>query len=450
MRCNLRCKFLLLFLLIAAISRSSAFILRGLIMRDFGHYLDGESQDRVQRVVALLEGSYEKNAGWQRDKLVTDLAWALQLGVEVQLYAADAPILETTQAINALSPLMRKRVLDATSYDPRDIATGTVPYPLYLQGKEIGRIEVRMLSHVKEEYFVRSSNKVLLISVTILSLIIIIASIIASRKLSRPILELAQASEEIAHGNLSRRVSNLGLDEIGRLSRSFNSMANRLEAQEKLRRSLLSNAAHELRTPLAIISGELEGMLDGVLPTDREALQSMHTEARRLTAILDGVDELSRAEASAFSLNNSNVKLKPFLTALVGRFDRFIGEKNAVLLVDCSDDMHITCDPDKLSQILINLITNSIKAISTGGRIAVIVTSDGDWVNLEVRDDGCGISGEELTLVFERFYKGRNGGLGLGLAIVKELTTAQGGKITVKSQIGSGTTFCLRLPQILS
>ena len=176
----------------------------------------------------------------------------------------------------------------------------------------------------------------------------------------------------------------------------------------------------------------------------------MHTEARRLTAILDGVDELSRAEASAFSLNNSDVKLKPFLTALVGRFDRFIGEKNAVLLVDCGDDMHITCDPDKLSQIIINLITNSIRAISYGGRIAVIAAADDDWVNLKIIDDGCGIAKEELTLVFERFYKGRSGGLGLGLAIVKELATAQGGTISVNSQIGSGTTFCLRLPQTLS
>ncbi|HIJ82045.1 MAG TPA: HAMP domain-containing protein, partial [Desulfuromonadales bacterium] len=276
MRCSLWCKFLLLFLLIATISLSSAFILRGLVMRDFGQYLDGESQDRVQRVVALLEGSYERNAGWQRDKLATDLAWALQLGIEVKLYAADTPILETTQAILALSPLMRQRVLDTTGYDPLEIKTEAVPYPLYLQGKEIGRIEVRMLNHVKEDYFVRSSNKVLLISVTVLGLITFIAAIIASRKLSLPILELAEASEEIAHGNLSHRVSNLGHDEIGRLSRSFNSMANRLEAHEKLRRTLLSNAAHELRTPLAIISGELEGMLDGVLPTDRAALQSMH------------------------------------------------------------------------------------------------------------------------------------------------------------------------------
>ena len=449
MRCSLWCKFLLLFLLIATISLSSAFILRGLVMRDFGQYLDGESQDRVQRVVALLEGSYERNAGWQRDKLATDLAWALQLGIEVKLYAADTPILETTQAILALSPLMRQRVLDTTGYDPLEIKTEAVPYPLYLQGKEIGRIEVRMLNHVKEDYFVRSSNKVLLISVTVLGLITFIAAIIASRKLSLPILELAEASEEIAHGNLSHRVSNLGHDEIGRLSRSFNSMANRLEAHEKLRRTLLSNAAHELRTPLAIISGELEGMLDGVLPTDRAALQSMHDETCRLTAILDGVDELSRVEASIFSLNNVDFELKPYLTTLVGRFDRLIGEKNAALHVDCPASMLIFCDPDKLSQILINLITNSIKAISQGGRIAVMATGDKNWVNLEISDNGCGISEEELTHVFERFYKGRNGGLGLGLAIVKELVKAQGGTITVKSRIGSGTTFCLRLPHAM-
>jgi two-component system sensor histidine kinase BaeS len=133
-----------------------------------------------------------------------------------------------------------------------------VPYPLYLRGKEIGHLEAQLLGRGSDDYFVRSSNRVLLVSVTILGLVSILAGIIASRRLSRPILELVDASGDIAGGNLSRRVKNSGNDEIGRLSRSFNSMANGLEAQEKLRRMLLSNAAHELRTPLAIISGELE------------------------------------------------------------------------------------------------------------------------------------------------------------------------------------------------
>lgn len=447
MHCSLRCKFLLLFILISAIALSSAFVLRGFIMRDFARYLDGESQDRIQRVVALLEGGYEQHGGWQRDRLATDLAWALQLGVETRLFdSSGRQVIDSEQALSALTPLMRGRVLDATGYDPRTAKGVSVPYPLYLRGEEIGHLEARTLEQVKEEYFVRSSNRVLLISVTILGLISVLAGIIASRRLARPILELVDASGDIAGGNLGRRVNNKGYDEIGRLSQSFNSMACNLEAQEKLRRTLLSNAAHELRTPLAIISGELEGMLDGVLPIDRSALQSLHDEARRLTAILDGVDELSRAEASALNLNKITFALKPYLSTIVGRFERIFADKYAVLQLDCPESLRVTADPDRLSQIVINLVSNSVKAIASGGRVAVIASSDHGRVSLEITDNGCGIPAEDLPHVFERFYKGKNGGLGLGLAIVQELATAHGGSVSVRSVAGTGTSFYVTLP----
>jgi len=447
MRCSLRCKFLLLFILISAIALSSAFVLRGAVMRDFGQYLDGESQDRIQRVVALLEGGYDRNSGWRRDPLATDLAWALQLGVEVRLFdTAGRLVIDTEQAASSWTPLMRKRVLDATGYDPRALKGASVPYPLYLRGEEIGHLEARMLDRVKEAYFVRSSSRVLLVSVTILGFISVLAGIIASRRITRPILELVDASGDIAGGNLSRRVRSSGSDEIGRLSESFNSMAHHLEVQEKLRRILLSNAAHELRTPLAIISGELEGMLDGVLPTDRTALQSLHDEARRLTAILDGVDELSLAEAGSLNLHKETFILKPYLAAIVGRFERIFADKNAVLQLECPDDLQVNADPDRLSQIIINLVGNSLKAVASGGRVALVVFSDNSRVCLQVTDNGCGIPEVDLPHVFERFYKGKNGGLGLGLAIVQELVTAHGGTLSVRSSVGSGTSFSVIIP----
>ncbi len=447
MRCSLRCKFLLLFVLISAIALCSAFLLRAVIMRDFGRYLDGESQDRNQRVVALLEGGYEQQGGWQQSRLATDLAWALQMGVEIRLFdAAGRKVMDSAQAVSALTPLMQRRVLDATGYDPSELSGASVPYPLYLRGEEIGHLEARALDRVKEDYFVRSSNRVLLVSVTLLGLLSVVAGIVASRRLSGPILELVDASGEIAAGNLSRRVKIAGVDEIGRLSQSFNSMADHLEAQEKLRRTLLSNAAHELRTPLAIISGELEGMLDGVLPTDRGALHSLHEESRRLTAILDGVDELSRAEASALNLNRQSFLLHPYLARIAARFERIFADRRAVLTLDCPDQLLINADPDRLSQIVINLISNSAKAISAGGRVEIIACAEGAGVRLEVKDDGSGISPEDLPYVFERFYKGKNGGLGLGLAIVQELASAHGGTISAASSPDSGTSFRLLLP----
>jgi len=447
MRCSLRCKFLLLFVLISAIALSSAFVLRGVVMRDFGQYLDGESQDRINRVVGLLEGGYDRNGGWRRDSLATDLAWALQLGVEVNLFdSAGRQVINSGQAVSSWTPLMRKRVLDATGYDPRALKVASVPYPLYLRGEEIGHLETRMLDRVKEAYFVRSSSRVLLVSVTILGFISVLAGIIASRRITRPILELVDASGDIAGGNLSRRVRSSGSDEIGRLSESFNSMAHHLEAQEKLRRTLLSNAAHELRTPLAIISGELEGMLDGVLPTDRSALQSLHDEARRLTVILDGVDELSLAEAGALNLRKEAFILKPYLAAIAGRFERTFADKNVVLQLECPDDLQVNADPDRLSQIIINLVSNSLKAVASGGWVSLVASCENNRVCLQITDNGYGIPAEDLPHVFERFYKGKNGGLGLGLAIVQELVMAHGGTLSVRSSVDTGTSISVIIP----
>jgi two-component system sensor histidine kinase BaeS len=381
------------------------------------------------------------------EPLATDLAWALQLGVEVRLIDSDGQlIIDTEQAASSWTPLMRKRVLDSSGYDPRVLKGASVPYPLYLRGDEIGQLEARMLDRVKEDYFVSSSERVLLVSVTILGLVSIIAGIIASRRVTRPILELVTASGDIAGGDLSRRVKIYGDDEIGRLSESFNSMAHGLEAQEKLRRTLLSNAAHELRTPLAIISGELEGMLDGVLPTDRSALQSLHDEARRLTAILDGVDELSLAEAGSLNLHKETFMLRPYLAAIIGRFERTFADKNAVLLLECPDDLRVTADPDRLSQIIINLVSNSLKAVGSGGRVVLVASRENSRVHLQITDNGCGIPEEDLPHIFERFYKGKNGGLGLGLAIVQELVAAHGGTLSVRSAVGSGTSFCVIIP----
>jgi two-component system sensor histidine kinase BaeS len=187
-------------------------------------------------------------------------------------------------------------------------------------------------------------------------------------------------------------------------------------------------------------------MLDGVLPTDRSALQSLHDEARRLTAILDGVDELSRAEAGVLNLHKETFLLKPYLAAIASRFERLFADKHAVLLLDCPDSLRINADPDRLSQILINLISNSSKAVASGGRVAIIAFSGSDYICIEIKDNGCGIKEEDLPHVFERFYKGKNGGLGLGLAIVQELVAAHGGTVSVESSTDSGTTFSVRIP----
>jgi len=269
---------------------------------------------------------------------------------------------------------------------------------------------------------------------------------VAAGGLYQRVLERADGSGVMAACDLSRRVVIPGHDEIGKLAVSFNRMAETLESQEKLRKRLLAGAAHEMRTPLAIISGELEGMIDGLLPTTAQGLQSMHDEAARLTSILNGLDDLTRAEAGALCLQRESFALQPFLSAIAGRFERLFAEKNAVLLLDCPADLALFADPDRVSQIVINLVTNALRAISAGGRVTIAAIRQEDTVCLEVTDNGTGIAEEDVPHIFERFYKGAAGGLGLGLAIVKELVAAHGAGITVASRPGEGSVFSITFP----
>jgi two-component system sensor histidine kinase BaeS len=448
MRCSLRCKLLILLLTVMAVALSAAIVLRGFIVNDFRRYIDGESQDRIQRVIAQLEGGYDLHGAWERDQLAAELSWALQMGIETRVYdSAGRLILDTREAIGLLKPLMRKRVLEVSGYEPGSPESGFVSHPLFLKGAEVGRLDVRLLNPLKDDYFISSSNRFLAVSIAILGVVALLLSLVASRRLANPVLELADAVGDIAAGDLTRRVAVHGHDEIGKLGNSFNRMAESLEAQEKLRRRLVSGAAHELRTPLAIISGELEGMIDGVLPTSRQGLQSMHDEAARLTTILNGLDDLTRAESSVLSLQRESILLKPFLSAITGRFERLFAEKSAVLLLDCPDGLRLHADPDRVSQIIINLLTNALKAIHTGGRVTIIASGQENADCLVITDNGTGIAEEDCAHIFERFFRGAGGGLGLGLAIVKELVAAHGGEITVKSSPGEGTSFKIVFPQ---
>lgn len=447
MRCNLRCRLLLLFILVSLCALSAAMVVRGLIVRDFNHYMDGESQDRVQRVIAQLEGNYDLHNGWQEDALAVELAWALHMGFETRLLdAGGSELLNTTVALERMRPLMRKRVMETSAYVTEPASGEYVSYPLFLKGQEIGRLDLRSLHPVKEEFFITSSNRFLIVSMIVLGLFSLGISIIASRRLTKPILELTTASQDIAAGNHSRRAMVFGHDELGKLAISFNRMAETIEAQEKLRKRLLSGAAHELRTPLAIISGELEGMIDCVLPLNNAALVSMHDEARRLTAILDGIDEMTRAESAALHLEWQKFPLKPFMEAITNRFNHAFSEKNGTLQLDCPDNLWISADPDRLSQILINLITNGFKAIGDGGTVTLVAEGVADTIRMDVADNGHGIANEDQQYIFERFYTREGDGLGLGLAIVKELVAAHGWQISVQSKPGK-TVFTILADQ---
>jgi two-component system sensor histidine kinase BaeS len=445
---SLRIKFIVLLLAVSAIALSAAFLLRGLMLRDFRDYLEGEREDRVYWVTADLERSYELHGKWDHPSLVDESVRALLLGFKVRvLDPQGALLMDTDRALDSLTPLMRRRVDALAEQHGSDAADRTyLPYPLFLGGREIGVMEVSFLEPGRNALFVRQSRHFLLWSLVALGGIAVALSVVASGVLTRSLKRLANATAAVGKGDLSARVPARGGDEIAALAADFNRMAEALETQEALRKKLITNLAHELRTPLGAMRGELEAMMDGVLPMDSTQLESLHEEAGRLRRMLEGIEDLAQAQASGLSLRKEQITVKPFLENILGRMALRAGEKGVLLRLDCARDLRAYADPERLSQVVLNILTNALKATDRGGTIDIRAFSRDGGTALQVADTGAGIDQKDLPFIFERFFRSSAEGLGLGLAIVRELVETHGGTIEVDSAPGKGSVFTVILP----
>jgi two-component system sensor histidine kinase BaeS len=448
MRRQLWIKFALLLLAVAALALSASLALRHFIIGEFRNYREGETEDRVYWVTADLEGTFEKHGGWNADVVAEDAVWALMLGMETRVLDADGElVMDSAGALDSLPPLKKARVRGVSRFDEVAQSREFIPYPLFLGGERIGRLEVRFMPPLKEEVFIQRSNRFLLVSFLVVGCMAVALSILFARKLTGPVRRLAVAAEAIGEGNLKVRVDVRGEDEIARLARAFNDMAQTLERHESLRKKLYANAAHELRTPLAAMRGELEGMQDGLIPVTRKQLHSLSEGTERLTAVIAGMEKLIQAEASALTMKKEELRLKPLLEGCQERFDALFQRQGIRLRVRCDENVMAAVDSDGLHQILANMLGNALKATEAGGNVTVRADDGGRELIITCEDTGCGIGKDELSFIFERFFRGRAGRLGLGLTIVKELVEAHGGRITVESEPGKGSIFTVFLPK---
>lgn len=440
-------KFLILLFSVVLIALSSALFLRELMVHDFRSLLEGEQEDHVYSITADLESSYEKYGTWRMEPAQRDAVWALMLGFETRLLDRDGiVVMDTGHALHALPPHAEQKVRALTSLGSAETAGPFLLYPLFFKGEEIGKLEVRFLQPKREAIYIKRSNLFLLGALGVLGGLAVVLSIIFSSRLTRPLKTIASAAAAISDGNLSKRVDVKSRDELGRLSETFNRMAQTLETQESLRKKLISNIAHELRTPLTAIQGELEGMMDGLISTDKPQLQSLSEEAGRLTKLIEGIEELTKAQASALTLKKQTIRMRPFLENIAERMGRLLMQKRIKITLACEDELTAFADPDCLSEIVINLVSNSVNAMAGGGTITLSAAADNTGTVLKVSDTGTGIREEDLPHIFERFYKATAGGFGLGLAIVRELVHAHNGTIDVQSAYGAGSVFTAHLP----
>ena len=298
-----------------------------------------------------------------------------------------------------------------------------------------------------------SINRFLLLGGAVAIVIALILTFVLSRRMSSPIGVLAKAARRLGGGDLSQRVQFQGKGEVGVLAQAFNSMAADLEYAEQLRRNLVADVAHELRTPLSNIQGYLEAIRDRVMKPNATNIRSLNEETALLSRLVDELQELSLAEAGELKLIYHAEDIAKLIKQAVNSWQPQVAAKEISLSLNLPDNLPlVNIDGQRVNEVLYNLLENAVVHTHSGGTINVAVTRQGDWVEVCVSDTGEGIPAEDLPNVFERFYrvdKSRarvTGGSGLGLTIAKRLVEAHGGKITVQSKLGKGSRFAFTLP----
>jgi signal transduction histidine kinase len=282
----------------------------------------------------------------------------------------------------------------------------------------------------------------------------LLVSLFLSRRIVAPVRDLTDASQRLTDGHYDERVQVEGSDEIAQLAARFNQMAAQLEQVESMRRQLIGDVTHELRTPLTSIKGYMEGLVDGVLPSTPETFNQIHHEADRLSRLVDDLQELSRVEAKAYSLDFHSVAVSNLVQTTVKRLSPQATAKRIRLSSSLPADLpHIQADEDRITQVLVNLVANAIQYTPEGGDVTISAARHEDEIYISVKDSGIGIPPEHLANLFTRFYRvdksrSRNagGGSGIGLTIAKHLVEAHGGHIWAESAgEGQGSTFSFSL-----
>ena len=322
------------------------------------------------------------------------------------------------------------------------------------QGQGQGQGQGRGMMADFYENFQASFNEALLIAVFAAAVIAVLVSWLLSRNIVSPVQAMMSASQRISEGHYDERVNTQGVDEIAQLAARFNQMALQLEQVETMRRQLIGDVTHELRTPLTSIKGYMEGLVDGVLPSNTETFNQIHNEADRLSRLVDDLQELSRVEAKAYSLDVRSVSVSSLVQTTLKRLSPQATAKRITLRSNLPSDLEpVHADEDRITQVLVNLAANAIQYTPEGGEVSISAAQHGNEIYISVKDTGIGIPQEHLANIFTRFYRvdksrSRNsgGGSGIGLTIARHIVEAHGGKIWVESAgEGKGSTFSFSL-----
>lgn len=329
-------------------------------------------------------------------------------------------------------------------------------FPMEVDGETVGYVlasrEAFRQNQAEQLLLERVTRTVLYASLGAAGLALVLGLLLA-RTLTQPIRELTAATEAVAQGDLDQQVPVRSKDELGHLAQSFNQMSSDLARAQSLRQQMTADIAHELRTPLSVILSHVDAIEEGVLPPTSETLSVIREETTQLSRLVEDLRTLSRADAGELSMTLHPTNPQELLGKAAVSHRPLAAEKDIELEIDAESDLPlIEVDPDRISQVLDNLLSNALRHTPDGGKIRLFARNKEDGVELGVVDSGPGIDAEALQHVFERFYRadssrGRDlGGSGLGLAIARSIVESHGGRIRAESEPGVGAAFIVWLP----
>ncbi len=324
----------------------------------------------------------------------------------------------------------------------------------YLLSNSAGRGNASSLTPA-DQAFLTQLRGTLFIAALVAGGLGMVLGLLISRTLTAPLTQLSQAARAFAAHRWEQRLKPSGTDEVVEVGRAFNEMAESIQQAETLRRNLMADISHELRTPLTVLQGNMRALLDGVYPLELGEVATLYDETRLLGRLVDDLRDLALAEAGQQNFSPHPTDLAAVLNTTVESFGVAAEAGQVILNLELAENLPSAyVDPERLEQILRNLISNALRHTSAGGRVitrARYVVST-RMLQVEVADTGEGIPADELPLVFDRFYRGdksrsrAKGGSGLGLAIAKSWVEAMGGQISVESLVSVGSTFRFTLP----
>lgn len=451
---SLAFKLTLAFLLVGLVGAVLvAFMVRTQTQRQFSQLVMDQNQ---QVLIESLTQFYATNGSWQG---VENIFRPQQANFQ-QAQNPNEPF-EERRSIFALADKEGKLVFGAgpgikdESFSPADLRKGV---SIEVAGQTVGTLIFlpslnRWDRGTPEGNFLTEVSFASLRSAIIASVLALLLGGILAYTMTRSIRELTTATTVIAQGKLGHQVKVRSKDEIGALAKSFNKMSSDLQQANRLRRQMTADIAHDLRTPLSVILGYTEALSDGKLQGSAEIYSIVHTEAQHLSHLIDDLKILALADAGEIPLTYQAVPPTILLRRTADAYRIQAEQKGISLEVEASSDLpELNIDHERMAQVLGNLMSNALRYTPRGGAIRLSAKEAAGKVRIEVADTGKGISAEDLPFVFGRSFRGdkarqqENGESGLGLAIAKSLVQAQGGDLTVTSQLGKGSTFTIALP----